>query len=134
MHEMILIEIIGTPAEHSRGRHHPRVVKRKMSNFPTKARAEPPPTSPIVRSSALIRIIAPLVEEVEETAPLPTALPQTASRPPAQTCVHPFWHQHVRDWSVSRLTRQAYCQSHGLELYRFNQWVARLRRRSAPAA
>jgi hypothetical protein len=39
MHEMILIEIIGTPAEHSRGRHNPRVVKRKMSNFPTKARA-----------------------------------------------------------------------------------------------
>ena len=31
------------PAERSRGRHDPRVVKRKMSNFPTKARAAPPP-------------------------------------------------------------------------------------------
>ena len=38
------------------------------------------------------------------------------------------------NWTVSRLTRQAYCQSHGLEAYRFNQWVARLRRRSAPRA
>src|SRR3954463_9333516 len=76
VHKMHLIEIIGTPAEQSRGRHHPRVVKRKMSNFPPKARAGPPPTSPIVRSGALIRIIAPLVEEVEETVPLPTALPQ----------------------------------------------------------
>ena len=72
MHEMILIEIIGTPAEHSRGRHNPRVVKRKMSNFPTKARAGPP--APSVRSRAQIRIVAPMVED---TAPLPTALPQT---------------------------------------------------------
>jgi hypothetical protein len=37
MHELILIEIIAVPAERSRGRHNPRVVKRKMSSFPTKA-------------------------------------------------------------------------------------------------
>ncbi len=43
MHELILIEIIAVPAERSRGRHNPRVVKRKMSNFPTKARAAPGP-------------------------------------------------------------------------------------------
>ncbi|WP_162820591.1 IS66 family insertion sequence element accessory protein TnpA [Microvirga calopogonii] len=126
MHEMILIEIIDTPAEHRRGRHNPRVVKRKMSNFPTKARAGPPLTAPIVRSSALIRIVAPMVED---TVLLSTALPQTASRPPGQACGRPSWHQHVRDWHASRLTRTAYCQSHDLEMYRFNQWVARLRRR-----
>ena len=131
MHEMILIEIIGTPAEHRRGRHNPRVVKRKMSNFPTKARAGPSLTSPIVHASAQIRIVAP---PVEDTAPLPAALPQIASRPPGRTCGRPLWHQHVRDWNLSRLTRKAYCQSQDLELYRCNQWVARLRRRSAPMA
>jgi hypothetical protein len=34
MYELILIEIIAVPAERSRGRHNPRVVKRKMSSFP----------------------------------------------------------------------------------------------------
>jgi hypothetical protein len=43
MRELILIEIIALPAERSRGRHNPRVVKREMSGFPTKARAAPPP-------------------------------------------------------------------------------------------
>jgi hypothetical protein len=41
MVELILLEIIAVPAERSRGRHNPRAVKRKMSNFPTKARAAP---------------------------------------------------------------------------------------------
>jgi hypothetical protein len=40
---LILVEIVALPAERSRGRHNPRVVKRKMSNFPTKARASPLP-------------------------------------------------------------------------------------------
>ena len=39
MTELILIEIAAVPAERSRGRHNPRVVKRKMSNFPTKSRS-----------------------------------------------------------------------------------------------
>ena len=38
MTEVILIEILTVPAERSRGRHNPRVVKRKMSNFPTRSR------------------------------------------------------------------------------------------------
>ena len=38
MTECVLIELIALPAEQSRGRHNPRVVKRKMSGFPTKAR------------------------------------------------------------------------------------------------
>jgi hypothetical protein len=41
MRELILVEIVAVPAERSRGRHNPRVVKRKMSSFPTKARAAP---------------------------------------------------------------------------------------------
>ena len=66
MHEMILIEIIGTPAEHSRGRHNPRVVKRKMSNFPTKARAGPsPPSSQHFHYSDLVRIVAPVMPETK---------------------------------------------------------------------
>ena len=38
---MVLIEIRSVPAERSRGRHNPRVVKRKMSGFPTRSRAAP---------------------------------------------------------------------------------------------
>jgi hypothetical protein len=41
MVDLVLLEIISLPAERSRGRHNPRAVKRKMSNFPTKARAAP---------------------------------------------------------------------------------------------
>ena len=33
MVKWILIEILAEPAERSRGRHNPRVVKRKMSTF-----------------------------------------------------------------------------------------------------
>ena len=39
MHELILIEILAVPAERSRGRHNPRVVKRKMSNYGLRPRA-----------------------------------------------------------------------------------------------
>src|SRR3954449_2682111 len=43
MVDVVLSEILAVPAERSRGRHNPRVVKRKMSNFPTKSRAVPNP-------------------------------------------------------------------------------------------
>jgi len=43
MVELILIEILAVPADRSRGKHRPRVVKRKMSSFPTKSRAGPVP-------------------------------------------------------------------------------------------
>jgi hypothetical protein len=45
MEEIILIEIALKPANRSRGRHNPRVVKKKMSSFPTKSCAQPPPPS-----------------------------------------------------------------------------------------
>jgi hypothetical protein len=41
MEEAILVEILTRPADRSRGRHNPRAVKRKMSHFPTKSRAQP---------------------------------------------------------------------------------------------
>ena len=47
MVELILIEITAVPAERSRGRHNPRLVKRKMSRFPTKSRAAPAPPGSI---------------------------------------------------------------------------------------
>ena len=40
MEEAILIEITLKPADRSRGRHNPRAVKRKMSHFPTRSRAQ----------------------------------------------------------------------------------------------
>ena len=65
MRELILVEIVAVPAERSRGRHNPRVVKRKMSGFPTKARAAPAPRQ-VCRYEERVRIIAPA------SAPLPT--------------------------------------------------------------
>ena len=43
MEQAILLEILVRPADQSRGRHNPRAVKRKMSNFPLK---RPPPAGP----------------------------------------------------------------------------------------
>jgi hypothetical protein len=49
MEQAILVEIVVLPADRSRGRHNPRAVKRKMSNFPTRSRAKPilPPRQPL---------------------------------------------------------------------------------------
>ena len=41
MEQAILLEILTRPADQSRGRHNPRAVKRKMSRFPTRSRAQP---------------------------------------------------------------------------------------------
>src|SRR3954451_5382561 len=41
MDEAILIEITLKPTDRSRGRHNPHAVKRKMSHFSTKSRAQP---------------------------------------------------------------------------------------------
>jgi len=52
MEEAILIEIALLPADRSRGRHNPRAVKRKMSHFPTKSRAQPllPPKQRLIHA------------------------------------------------------------------------------------
>jgi hypothetical protein len=48
MEQIILIEITLQPAD--RSRHNPRAVKRKMSHFPTKSRAQPllPPRQSLI--------------------------------------------------------------------------------------
>jgi hypothetical protein len=131
MHELILIEIIAVPAEHSRGRHNPRAVKRKMSNFPTKARAAPR-SGQVFRYEAHIRIVAP-VGALAAQVPPPTVRPDEEpkrhrpSKASAPIRRHPAWLQHVRSWRVSGLSRTAFCERHGLNRCTFHQWVARSR-------
>ena len=137
MIELIRLEIVAVPAEQSRGRHNPRVVKRKMSSFPTKARAVAS-LRPVFRSEERIRIVAP-VGMPELRAP-PTALAQQRSKrrsnkPPAPPRRVPSWLEQVQSWRASGRPRIAYCKDNGLNLRAFHQWVARarmiLRRKSA---
>ncbi len=130
MHELILLEILAVPAERSRGRHHPRVVKRKMSSFPTKARAAPAPGQ-VFRYAEHIRVVAPAGSPADQ-APPPTATtkkrrkrrrPRKASAPTGR----PSWLEHVRAWRASGLARAAYCERHRLNPRAFYQWVARSR-------
>jgi hypothetical protein len=131
MRELILIEILAVPAERSRGRHNPRVVKRKMSSFPTKARAAPP-SGQVFRYEEHIRIVAPVGPSADQ-APIPPApieerpqrcRPRKASTPARR---YPSWLQHVRSWRAGGLSRAAYCQRHSLSPRTFHHWVARSR-------
>ena len=58
MTEVILIEIVAVPAERSRGRHNPRVVKRKMNNFPSRCAASAAPSQRF-RYDEHIVVVAP---------------------------------------------------------------------------
>jgi hypothetical protein len=130
--ELVLIELIALPAEQSRGRHHPRVVKRKMSNFPTKARAAPAPSAHL-RYAQHIQIVAPAVPVL----PPPVARPKLGAKPAPRRrpkaardrCRQIFWLEHVKAWRASNLSRTAYCTHHHLERRHFDAWVARLRHR-----
>ena len=131
MRELILIEIIALPAERSRGRHNPRVVKRKMSGFPTKARAAPPPRQ-VFRYEDHVRVVAPAGTPVDPAPPPPApseAKPKRRrpSKASASTGRHPSWVQHVRSWRASGLSRTAFCECHGLNPRTFHHWVARSR-------
>jgi hypothetical protein len=140
MHELILLEIIAVPAERSRGRHNPRVVKRKMSNFPTKTRAAPA-SGRVFHYADHIRVGAPAGSPVEQAPTAATTArtrpaghrPRKASAPPG----HPAWLEPVRAWRVSGLARAAYCERHDLSPRAFHQWVARsrqtFRQRGLPA-
>jgi hypothetical protein len=140
MTDLILIEILAVPAECSRGRHNPRVVKRKMSNFPTKARATPgsalprpfhypdhirvvappePPSRPVCRSSFRPTAAA-------KGNPKPAPRPDRP-KPCRDDTRNDAWREHVRAWRASGLSRTAYCQRHDLEVNTFHHWVARLR-------
>ena len=114
MIELVLVEILAVPAEQSRGRHNPRVVKRKMSNFPTKARAAPTPRQ-IFRYDEHIRILAP------------AAPPRRRHPRQPISDAGAVWLEHVRCWRRSGLPRSIYCQQHDLRPSAFNTWIARLR-------
>jgi creatinine amidohydrolase/Fe(II)-dependent formamide hydrolase-like protein len=135
MTELILIEIAAVPAERSRGRHNPRVVKRKMSNFPTKsrsaARAAP---ARCLRYHEHIVIVAPPEPVPPVRAGRHRAVPTTRQTQPVQTNHQTFWQAHVQAWRASGLRRAVYCQQHNLKPQAFNAAVARLRQtvRHAP--
>ena len=116
MQQLVLLEILAAPAEQSRGRHNPRVVKRKMSSFPTTARAAPAARQ-VTRYRDHIRIVAPAANGAAQQDP--PRRPKASS----QTC----WHDHVRAWRESGLKRAAYAERHDLDLRTLNQWIARLR-------
>ena len=134
MHELVLVEIIALPAERSRGRHNPRVVKRKMSGFPTKARAAPgPPSCRRFQYGDHVRIVAPAVAETDPAMAAPRR--RRACQPRAAR--HAFWLKHVRGWRASGLSRADYAERQGLNLRSLHRWIARLRhifRRRAKAA
>ena len=128
MTEVILIEIVAVPAERSRGRHNPRVVKRKMSNFPTRsrcaARAAP---SQRFRYDEHIVVVAPSEPSAPTTTDHQQAVPTTRQTEPAQASRQTFWQAHVQAWRASGLPRAAYCQQQNLSPRAFNAAVARLR-------
>jgi hypothetical protein len=124
MVKWILIEILAVPAERSRGRYNPRVVKRKMSNFPTKSRSAAS-AAPSLRYDEHIVIVAPPEPIAPTTAGRKPAAPTVSQ--PAQTSRQTFWQAQVQAWRTSGLPRAVYCQQHTLSPRAFNAAVARLR-------
>ncbi len=122
MQQLVLIELLAVPAKQSRERHNPRVIKRKMSSFPTKARAAPSARQVICYPDC-IRIIPPAANQATQTSPQP----RTSPPPPMPPSRQASWRDHVRAWRKSGLKRATYAQRHGLELRTLNQWIARLR-------
>ncbi len=126
MTEVILIEIVAVPAERSRGRHNPRVVKRKMSNFPTRSRcAASAAPSQRFRYDEHIVVVAPPEPSAPTTADHQQAVPRQTE--PVQTSRQTFWQTQVQAWRASGLPRAAYCQQRNLSPRAFNAAVARLR-------
>jgi hypothetical protein len=133
---VVLVEIRSVPAERSRGRHNPRVVKRKMSGFPTRSRAAPACGDRFCYNEH-IKVLPPAVPEAVEPAsetasempePLPaTPASSTLDLSTAESSTVPDRQHHVRAWRVSGLSRIDYCRQRGLNLRTFNQWVARQR-------
>ena len=95
MIEVNLIEIVAVPAERSRGWHNPRVVKRKMSNFPTRSRsAASAAPSQRFRYDEHIVIVAPSEPSAPTTAAHHRAvLPDSQ---PVQTDRQTFWQVQVQ--------------------------------------
>ena len=125
---VVLIEIRSVPAERSRGRHNPRVVKRKMSGFPTRSRAAPACGGRFCYDEH-IKVLPQAVDRVPEAPGPPPATPASSAPifPVAESPPIPDRQHHVRAWRVSGLSRADYCRQRGLNLRTFNQWVARQR-------
>ena len=127
---VVLIEIRSVPAERSRGRHNPRVVKRKMSGFPTRSRAA---CGDRFCYDEHIKVLPPAVPEAVDRVPqapeppLATAASSTPDLSTAESPTVPDRQHHVRAWRVSGLSRADYCRQRGLNLRTFNQSVARQR-------
>lgn len=137
MVELILIEILAVPAERSRGKHRPRVVKRKMSSFPTKSRAASVPRQ-VFHYDEQIRIVAPEDPPEPSVAP-PTTSPtekprQRSGNISAPANRYPAWLEPVRSWHRSSLSRALYCDRHHLNTRAFHHWVARARPNFRPKA
>ena len=125
---VVLIEIRSVPAE--RSRHNPRVVKRKMSGFPTRSRAAPACGGRFCYNEHIK--VLPVPQAVEPASETPEPLPATPAsstpdRSTAESPTVPDRQHHVRAWRVSGLSRIDYCRQRGLNLRTFNQWVARQR-------
>ena len=116
MYELILIEIVAVPAE-----------RRKMSSFPTKARAAPA-AGQVFSYADHIRVVAPTGSAADQ-APPPRM--RAKHRPKrgwlGKAVASPGrwpWLAHVRAWRVSGLARAAYCERHGLNPRAFHKRVA----------
>ena len=111
---------------------NPRVVKRKMSGFPTRSRAAPACGGRFCYNEH-IKVLPPAVPQAVEPAsetpePLPaTPASSTPDRSTAESPTVPDRQHHVRAWRVSGLSRIDYCRQRELDLRTFNQWVARQR-------
>ena len=129
---VVLVEIRSVSAE--RSRHNPRVVKRKMSGFPTRSRAAPACGGRFCYNGFCynehIKVLPPAVPQVVDRVPeAPEPSPDTAASsapnfPVAESPPIPNRQHHVRAWRVSGLSRADYCRQRGLNLRTFNQWVA----------
>jgi len=43
-----------------------------------------------------------------------------------------FWHQHIREWSKSKLPQKVYCQQNNISFASFGYWRTRLNRLQKP--
>jgi hypothetical protein len=127
MIERVLGELLALPAERSRGRHNPRVVKRKMSSFPTKARAAPATGPRPSLCSTEIWIVAPLTLPAHTTKLNDTIEPIGEPQPVPPLAHRRFSLDHLRAWRASGLTRAAWCEQNQLNPRTFNTWIARTR-------
>jgi hypothetical protein len=128
---IVLVEIRAVPADRSQGRHNPRVVKRKMSNFPTRSRAAPAGNCRF-RYEDHIRIMAPAPPELpmpacEAPKPEPVASPPAPRQQAKRTAPNADYRRHVEAWRASGLSRSDYCRDHDLDETTFHHWAARLR-------